>query len=161
MYGEYCKHAALVEEFALEKSEGETCFVAVKKAGEWPSLVVAQRFQPCVAGFDPGVLLVPETGVVFIGAGERLLAFSLDRPQKLWEDTADCGFWSWQQHGNFVLMSAELELAAWDMSGKKLWTTMVEPPWTLGVEGRRIHLDVMGKLYDFGLAEGPTRPTMG
>jgi hypothetical protein len=130
MYASYRQHAALADEFDLKASDGEACVVAVRPSGEWPSLVVAQRFSPCVAGFDPGVLLVPETGVLFIGAGERLLAYNLQGPERLWEDKADTGFWLWQQHRNFVLMAAELELAAWDTNGKKRWTTFGEPPWT-------------------------------
>jgi hypothetical protein len=114
-----------------------------------------QRFSPCSGGFNPGVLLVPETGVLFIGAGDRLLAYKLDGPQRLWEDNANAGFWSWQQHGDFVLMAAELELAAWDTHGKKLWTTFVEPPWTYRVDGDQVHLDVMGSKSSFSISSGP------
>src|SRR4051812_15741233 len=155
MYGEYRRHAALAEEFGLDSAEGEARFVAVATAHDWPSLVVAQRFEPCVAGFDPGVLLVPETGVLFVGAGTRLLAYRLDGPERLWEDQADVGFWRWAQHGAYVLMSAELELAAWDTRGRKLWTTFVEPPWQYRVEGDQVRLDVMGRLSSFPLASGP------
>lgn len=154
MYSEYRKRAALADELDLDGSEGEPCFVAVAKSGEWPSLIVAQRFQPCVAGFDPGALLVPETRVLFIGAGERLLAYSLDGPKQLWKDRADCGFWSWQQYGNFVIMSAELELATWDLRGRKLWTTFVEPPWSYQVEDELIHLDVMGWKTILSIVDG-------
>ena len=119
--------------------DGETCFVAVGPAGcDWPTLVIAQRFSPAGGGFDLGVLVVPETRVVFIGAGTRILAYSLHGPRRLWEDTADTGFWGWQRHGNYVLMSAELELAAWEINGRKLWSTSVEPPWSYAVDGRRV-----------------------
>ena len=47
-------------------------------------------------------------------------------PRRLSEDSADVGFWSWAQHGETVLMSAELELAAWSSAGRKLWSTFVE-----------------------------------
>jgi hypothetical protein len=156
MYHSYRQHAVLAQEFGLDQSDGEACFVAVGSSGDWPSLVVAQRFSPCSGGFDPGVLLVPETGVFFVGAGERLLAYTLQGPARLWEDQANTGFWSWQQHGNFVLMAAELELAAWDTHGKKLWTTFVEPPWTYRVEGEGVHLDVMGSRSSFLIADGPS-----
>ena len=112
MYDEYRRHATLNEEFGLGRSDGEACLVTIAAGNDWPLLVVAQRFDPCVAGFDPCVLLVPETKVLFVGAGTRLLAYSLSGPQRLWKDMADTGFWSWQQHGNVVLMAAELELAA-------------------------------------------------
>src|SRR4051794_33044423 len=77
LYGEYVKHAGLVEEFDLDGPGGSTCVLAVSRGVAWPFLVVAQRYGP--AGiFHPGALLVAETGVLFIGAGERLLAYSLD-----------------------------------------------------------------------------------
>jgi hypothetical protein len=155
MYGEYRRHAALAEEFGVDSAEGEACFVGVGAAREWPLLTVAQRFEPCVAGFDPGVLLVPETRVLFVGAGTRLLAYDLTGPQRLWEDVADVGFWGWAQHGEHVLMSAELELAAWDVNGRKLWTTFVEPPWSYRVEGDQVRLDVMGRESSFSIHDGP------
>ncbi len=154
IYGSYRQHAVLIEEFGIEGSDGDACMVAVTTSGDWPSLVVAQRFQGSEAGFHPGVLLVPEAGVLFVGAGERLLAYDLTGPARLWEDGAECGFWSWQQHGDVVLMSAELELAAWDTAGRKLWTTFVEPPWTYRVEDGRVHLDVMGVRSSFPISEG-------
>jgi hypothetical protein len=155
MYGEYRRRTALAEEIGMDAVEGETCFVAVSIGHDWPLLVVAQRFEPSEAGFDPGVLLVPETGVLFVGAGTRLLAYRLDGPQRLWEDAADVGFLGWARHGDVVLVSAELELAAWDVHGRKLWTTFVEPPWRYRVEGDRVRLDVMGEMSSFPLHAGP------
>jgi hypothetical protein len=75
--------------------------------------------------------------------------------KRLWEDTADIGFWSWRQHGQFVLMAAECELAAWDASGKELWTTFVEPPWSYRVEADRVLLDVMETKSTFRIQTGP------
>jgi hypothetical protein len=154
LYPEYKRHARLVEEIDLT-GRGGLCFLAVQRNSDWPFLVVAQRYSPSEAGFWPGALLVPETGLVFIGAGERVLAYQLEEPRRLWEDQADTGFWDWQRHGNFVVMSAELELAAWDIEGRKRWTTFVEPPWDYSVVDRFIHLDVMGKKSSFPLESGP------
>ncbi|HET6252313.1 MAG TPA: hypothetical protein VFE47_31795 [Tepidisphaeraceae bacterium] len=53
-------------------------------------MIVGQRFNPS-GGFNPGVLLVPETKILFVGAGERILAYQLDGPSRLWEDTAEAG----------------------------------------------------------------------
>lgn len=60
----------------------------------WPSLFVVQQFSAQdIPGFAPGMLIVPETRLVLMGAGERLLAYRLDDPPvRLWEDTADFGF---------------------------------------------------------------------
>ncbi len=156
MHGAYVRHAALVEQFDLSNSEGEFCFVAVASCGQsWPFLVVEQRYQPSsAAGFHPGALFVPETETLFIGAGERLLGYDLGRRQRLWQDRAECGFWSWQRHDSYVLMSAELELAAWDTAGNKKWTTFVEPPWEYHVSDGSIHLDVMGSLSTLDIETG-------
>lgn len=95
-----------------------------------PDLILSLGFEPGPKyGLHPGVLLVPETKRLFVGAGTTLLAYDLLYPRRLWEDAADFGFWSWKRHGNVVLMSAELELAAWDLEGEKLWSAPVEPPW--------------------------------
>jgi len=155
LYAEYCQHATLVEEFDTRNREGAFCFVSVSLATGWPMLVVVQKFSPSMAGFDPGVLLIPETKVLFIGAGERLVAYRLDPLTRLWEDKAGTGFWHWSQHDDCVLMAAELELAAWDWHGKKLWTTFVEPPWGYRVTGDQVQLDVMGRDSEFGLRVGP------
>jgi hypothetical protein len=151
-------HAGLVEHFddALDRADGGYFFFTVTADRDWPSLVVTQQFSPAGAGFGPGALLVPRTATVFLGAGTRLLGYQLgaDGWRRLWEDEAECGFWSWRQHGDVVLMSAELELAAWHVGGEKLWTRFVEPPWTYRVIDDRVELDVMGTVTTFGLTEG-------
>jgi len=149
------QRAALAEHFEAANSVGSAvCFVSVSRLFEWPFLVVTQRFSPAVAGFHPGCLLIPETNTLFIGAGTRLLGYDLAQPRRLWEDEADTGFWSWCRHGSAVLMSAELELAAWDTHGRKLWTRFVEPPWAYTVSGDAIRLDVMGDVSHLRLETG-------
>jgi hypothetical protein len=144
-----------VESHDLESDEGDLFFVAVSSGTDWPSLVVAQKFTPCQGGFDPGVALVPSTQTVFVGAGTRLLAYRLgDPPTRLWEDYADVGFWRWSVHPDAILMAAELELAAWDITGKKLWTRFVEPPWSYTVVDGRVRLDVMGEVSEFNITAG-------
>lgn len=58
-------------------------------------------------------------------------------------------------------MAAELELAAWDIRARKLWTTFVEPPWDYAVRDGIVHLDVMGSESTFALATGPTSVRSG
>jgi hypothetical protein len=147
LFDSYVKRALLVEQIDIPNPEGKFCFVALKRAGDdWPSLVVAQRYQPADGAFFPGALLVPETNRLFIGAGTRLLCYDVATPVRLWEESADYGFWSWTQDGGEVFMAAELEFAAFDVSGTKLWTRFVEPPWGFKLEPRRIVLDVMGAI---------------
>ncbi|HEY1388455.1 MAG TPA: hypothetical protein VGF38_07915 [Ktedonobacterales bacterium] len=95
-----CAHAGLVERFG---SEGENVHryhgfhgwhdlhVEVRRASPWPFLCVAQQYERKGGGY-PGVLLVPESAVLFIGAGERLLAYDLRGPARLWEDRTAFGF---------------------------------------------------------------------
>jgi hypothetical protein len=161
-----CTHAALVERFGSDtrderdhRSAGDDLHlhVEVRRGSAWPFLCVAQHYRR-EAGWYPGVLLVPETATLFIGAGERLLAYDLHGPACLWENRADTGFHEWQRHDDLVVMSAELELAAWDLRGGKRWSTFVEPPWAYHVEGSMVYLDVMGTVSSFPLVSGPARP---
>jgi hypothetical protein len=154
IFNEVNAHATLCEQFDM--TSPNLCCIAVARApATWPFLVVAQSFSPAGGGFEPGVLIVPERHRLFIGAGERLIAYDLSVPRRLWIDSVDTGFWGWQQHGAVVVMSAELELAAWPVDGEKLWSTFVEPPWTYSVEGDVLTLDVMGKVTSFSLTKGP------
>jgi hypothetical protein len=157
IYGSYRQHAGLCDEFDLASSEGDCYFVAVTRDEEpWPRLAVAERYQPCGPGFSPGVAFVPETAVLFVGAGTRLLAYALSgRPERLWVDATNAGFWQWSVHPSAVLMAAELEFAAWTRSGEKLWSAFVEPPWSYQVAAERIQLDVMGNKTEFPVISGP------
>jgi hypothetical protein len=154
LYHTYCRDARLVDEMGLSTSDGRLAFLAIALRNESPFLVVAQRYKPWGFGFNPGALLIAETNLLFIGAGTRLLASELRKPARLWEDQADLGFWHWQRHGRFVLMSAEVELAAWDTDGQKKWTTFVEPPWSYRVAGGLVQLDVMGNEETFPIETG-------
>ncbi|HSU66382.1 MAG TPA: hypothetical protein VLJ39_05905 [Tepidisphaeraceae bacterium] len=160
IYGDYKKHAKLAEEFALRPHVGELCFVSVSNNGRWPVLVVAQRFELAEAGFDPAALLVPETKTLFIGAGRRLLAYQLEPAKRIWEETVDSGFWEWGRHGEMILMSGELELAAYDLNGHKLWNLPVQPAWDYHFDRGQIHLDVLGRRTVFSAVEGPAHAAM-
>jgi hypothetical protein len=153
LYNEYTRHATLLEDFDVRGYEGIACFIAVQpQNAQWPSLVVAQRYNN-VAGFHPGILLVPETNFLFVGAGERLLAYDLTAPARLWEDHTQAGFWNWARYKDLVIMSAELELAVWNTRGDNLYSTFVEPPWGYTVQDDAIHVDVMGKAITVPLAQ--------
>lgn len=98
---------------------------------------------PLSYGFDSGVLLVEETKKLFIGVGARVLIYDLGVPKRICEDAADMGFWHWSRFGGYIVMSAELELACWDIEGNKLWSSFVEPPYDFKFEDGMIKLDVM------------------
>ncbi len=162
LYDHYCRHTELVSEYDLEKPNETTqsespYFIGVSRSGQnggWPFLVIAQNYTPDCAGFYPGAILIPETNILMIGAGTRILAYSLDPPRLLWEDDADCGFWGWERHGNTIIMSAELEMAVWDIEGRKLWSRYVEPPWGYCIEEGVVMLDIMGRHSQFLLLTG-------
>jgi hypothetical protein len=157
MLGEYRSRAGLCEELGIwsksgamtASEDGRLFCVTVSQGSGWPFLVVAQRYTP--RDFDPGIALVEETSRLFVGAGDRLLCYDLETPARLWEDSVMVGFWFFCRHGDVLLMSAELELAAFDLRGEKLWNTNVEPPWHYEVRGDNVHLDVMGKTSVFAL----------
>ena len=153
-YASYIERARLVEEFDLQSPEGESCFLAVSRGASWPFLVVTQRYDPS-GGFHPGALLVPETDLLFVGVGERLLAYRLDEPSRFWMDATDGGFWGWARFEDRVILSAELELAAWDVQSRKCWSMFVEPPWSDEASAGMIERDVMGKRSSFPLDDGP------
>lgn len=156
-YSSLIERATLHDDFGVDGAGGTVLVISVESAdAQWPALVVSQRFEPGPeAGFHPAALLIPESHLLLLGAGTRLLAYDLRSVLRVWEDDAEVGFWGWKRHGEVVLMSAELELAAWDLQGDKLWSTFVEPPWTYEVHGARVELDVMGERSDFNVTTGP------
>lgn len=160
IYDEYQKRAKLVELMSNDDTNAESlCYLSVAKGADWPFLMVVQRYFPGPeSGFHPGILLIPETPLLLIGAGKRLSAYTWDPPEKLWEESVMGGFWGWERYKHLIILSAEIEMAAWDISGKKLWTAPVEPPWDYSIEGDTIHLNVMGQLSVFSLEHGPTPP---
>jgi len=154
LYDEYLKRAVFVFERDGKESQGRSAFCAVAKGTDWPFCVLSFRYAPAGSGFRPGVLLIPETEVLFLGAGSLLLAIDLEHRRTLWEDVADVGFWNWHRYGDTVLMSAELELAAWGLRGEKKWSKGVEPPWSYTVRGANLVLDVMGSAAEFVVESG-------
>lgn len=153
-YDHYKRHAMLAHEYGIGDHEGAPWFVGVGHGNGWP-ILTAMGTSRASSVFNLCVAIVPETEMLFIGAGERLLAYRLDVPELLWEDRTEFGAWSWHRHGDVMVLSAELELAAWSLEGEKLWSTFVEPPWDYTVDGDTLHLDVMERKSSFSLHTGP------
>ena len=96
LYTSYAEHASFVDEIDIHDAEGRFLFLGVSKPRDnqgWPSLVVSQKYEDAQQTWNPGFCLLPDTSLVFIGAGKRLLCYDIKKRQKLWEDAADCGFW--------------------------------------------------------------------
>ena len=145
---EYRSHAQLHEGFPADPDDDAGLFVGIARPGEdWPSLVVTQRWGPAGGGFRPGVLVVPDSGRVFIGAGTRVLCYWDDAGtwRRQWQDRiAYPGFWGWRLHGDVVVMAGEIEMAAWTSEGEPMWAEAVEPPWSYEVIDGTVHIDVNG-----------------
>lgn len=153
---EYRRRAQLAETFDLAESSDYLFLAAGPATRDWPSLVVEQRYSPGpISGFQPGIHVAEDASTLFVGAGTRILAYDLTAPRRLWEAAVDCGFWGWRQHGAIVVMSAELELAAFGAQGTRLWSSSVEPPWHYAETDGQIQLDVMGNITEFPIAVGP------
>jgi hypothetical protein len=157
IYYEMIEHAPFHDNLYVGSEDGTLLVVAIgRSSGKWPEIIVSQRFYPGPEeGFHPGTILIPENHLLLLGAGTRLLAYDLRNSRRLWEDVTKVGFWGWKRHDDVVLMSAELEIAAWDIQGKKLWSTFVEPPWDCRIQGNHIELDVMGMKSRFAIKTGP------
>lgn len=161
IYDSYVKHAAFVDQVKPITSEGRTLFLGVYEGGRsdrWPEIVITQRYEDARGTFHPGFLVVPETSILFVGAGEQLLGYNIERRERIFEDRTDCGFWGWTRQGDYVLMAAELEFGVWRKTGEKLWSVFVEPPWTFNVSGENVELDIMGQLKIFSLETGASAP---
>ncbi len=157
IFTSYLKNAEFVDQIDVNNDEGRFLFLGVcngvTKSG-WPSVIIAQRYQDHRQTFSPGFLVVPDTSLIFLGAGERLLCYDLEKKVRLWEDETDGGFWGWSESGSYILMSAELEFGVWEQSGKKLWSTFVEPPWSFEIKEQIVELDVMGAIQNFRISDG-------
>ena len=154
LYDTYRREASFLDELDV-KGEGTPFFVGIKKGGGWPGFCVALRYTGESTGFSPAVVFVPESNILFVGAGEVVLAYDVHDKKRLWRESVDCGFWSWYRYDTTVLMASELEFAAWTITGERLWSTYVEPPWDFNVVEGIVMLDVMGDKRSFPLLNGP------
>jgi hypothetical protein len=127
-------------------------YVLVHRAGGAPTLLVVGRTRE---GFGCGVHVVPDTGVMFFGCGESVCAYDMATGTRLHQDITPYAFHSWNRHGEVVLMSGELEVAAFALDGTKLWSAAVESPWDYGVTGENMYTLVMGHKVEFPLKNGP------
>ncbi len=154
IYDQLRARAVLTEEIALDQRD--LCCFPVRRSGEpWPFLIVALGCSTAAAGLSPGALLVSRLGTLFLGYGERLVAYALLPPAKLWSATAPGNFRFWEQHGEVVLLSAGLALEAWSTAGEKLWTWPAAAPWSHHVRGEIVECtDGAGRAQRFPLRTG-------
>lgn len=158
LFDEYVANAAFVDLIDLDYLDQEgACFYAISNSLNklnWPEIVIAARFSPYGFGFNPGILIAPETSTLFLGFGTRLMAYDLASPKRIWSEFTEFGFLRWRQHNDVVVMSGELEIAAWSTKGEKLWSKYVEPPWSYEIADNDVFLDVMGRESQFNIYTG-------
>ncbi len=80
----YLERAKLVEKIddSTDNQYSHSCYLVVYRGdNNKPLLVLALSFQPSGSTY-PSVLIVPETDILFLGAGETLLAYELTAPAK-------------------------------------------------------------------------------
>nr|BBH86415.1 hypothetical protein KTC_11660 [Thermosporothrix sp. COM3] len=154
LFWEYHKKARIVEHIGDVTAEN-TFVILVAKGNAWPFLILILHVSVGEeSGFNPGVFLLPETQTLFIGAGEILLIYHLEREQKIWEERIMGGFWGWHYVEPFVLLSAEIELSIWNKEGERLWETFVEPPWSYELEGDVIKVFYSNETRYYRLQDG-------
>lgn len=144
--------------FLDDLSAGASDALAVKVYdSDTEAVLMLALVAPRASGSIPGVRIayIPSTGLLFVGAGETLSAYDLAPPRRLWVYAPELGVHELRVHGDIVVVTAELELAAWDAAGVQLWTRFVEPPWGYEVIDGVVHLDIMGELSSFPLRAGP------
>jgi hypothetical protein len=149
LYTYYVNNAQLVEEYDLDNRDGEIFYISVGTGEGWDFLSVAQRYEPSEGGFYPGFLILPETDILFIGAGQRILLYDLKQVKKIDEDFYNEGFLGWIRYKDYVIMLAELDVTCWRSNGEKIWSRFVEPPYNVEFEDDKIILDVMGNKIRF------------
>ncbi|MBA2964348.1 MULTISPECIES: hypothetical protein [Ramlibacter] len=138
-----------------EADDRDYLSIAIWRRGSSALLLVNGWYSPGPrSGFLPGILVVPETAVAFIGAGTVARSYSLESPALIECHETSVGFSGWQQHGNLVVMACELELSVWTTQGTRLWSRFVEPPWSYEVEGEQIDVDVMGEQVRLDMRTG-------
>ncbi len=117
--------------------------------GTWCGLKISHRDRPVLElvikypseWWKPGVLLVPESKVVFLEVSGRIYIYDLEAGLQIAYERIDFPSWWWHREGDTVLLVAELDLMAWDISGRKLWSTDIEPPHDVTVRDGVVHVD--------------------
>ncbi len=130
-YSNYVKNCKKNFEYDLNLNSGEYIFLSIANSLEWPFFVLAIRYNPCEGGFDPGIYLIEESERLFIGAGSTVLVFDIQSLTLITEEYFQEGFLRWKRYKDKVLMMAELDIACFDIYGKKIWERFIEPPYDI------------------------------
>ncbi|GCE14137.1 hypothetical protein [Tengunoibacter tsumagoiensis] len=157
----------LAEEIDIDRTEKDpldsnVVFIAAKNCGSKKefSLTLLLGYSPSDPAFYPELLYVPESQILFIRAGEKILAYQLQVPQKLFELSVDIGFLSWERYSNYIIMVAEMRMTVWNLAGEQLWTLFVEQPWSYHCHHEMMSFIKDEQVYTFPVATGPGKERM-
>ena len=146
IYQMWLEHASFKDIDGLQ-NDGTPIYIGVGQEGKGYETVIAYCSDPIGnCGFNPGFLIVPETGTLFIGAGKVVRTYDLKNHNRKIEKKFSCGFWGWSRHNNLILMQEELEFGIYTLDGLEVWSTFVEPPWTYEIEDEHVKLTFMDKI---------------
>lgn len=109
--------------FVAPNSEPNT--LSVVRVGEARLDVWWERH---TCSLPPHVLLVPETSVLFVGAGTTVVAVKVPEMTRLLEDDVTL-FWGFERVGECVLMLSEVDAALYSPTAEVLGRAPVEPPY--------------------------------
>jgi hypothetical protein len=129
-------------------------FALVARAASAPSLLVVGRFRP---DYPPGLHIVAETNTLLVGCGESLAAYDLTAAARTHLDVTPYSFRAWARHNDVVIMCGELEVAGYDLSGRRLWAATIDPPWNYGVDDATMFTIAAGHRTEFPLRSGRER----
>jgi hypothetical protein len=82
------------------------------------------------------------------------VTYSLKEKLQLSNRNLQMGFWYWAKHETFVILVEELQIAVYDNHGHFIWETHAEPPWSYGIEGNILSLDIMDTITKYELNTG-------
>lgn len=105
-------------------------------------------WESCSSGVSQELLYVPESGVLFLGCGSISARVST-RDSKLLDIENVCLFWGLSRHKDYVLETGELECFLYSLSGEKISSTEVDPPYEMETteEGIRFDSIVLGSTW--------------
>ena len=102
-----------------------------------------------------GILVVPETGLLFLAARSRAMCFNMIAGKWLWEQYRITQFMAWKRISDMVIMSAKREIGAWDLNGKLRWGCYLGSDWGYAVAGDVVTINDSGDTHTFDLHTGP------
>lgn len=134
---------------------GTPVYIGIEEAGKWEMMTVAFNVDPIDdTFFHPELLFLPESKTLFVGGGRKAMTYSLKDKMKLSNRDLAMGFWYWAKHQNFIILVEELEIAVYDYDGHFIWEKRAEPPWSYGIEGNILTLDIMDTITKHELNTG-------